>query len=209
MMRVEIPSRGRWIPLLLAAAGLCSLNAGEPAALQTPPASTKTSFNYYKLLQTRNIFSPDRRAMPAPHAGPVAGSDMKPVTRADYVALTGIMVTDGKSLAFFAGSRPEYNKVLTVQGTMASGTITKITPSNIEVERNGKTIAVAVGQTLPFDDSAPAAAPKTVAQEPATAPATESSPGPSGNTPSPASTPAPDPSDIMRRMMEKRQQELQ
>jgi hypothetical protein len=185
-------------------------------------AQTKTSgFEAYKLVQTRNIFDPDRRAL-ASHWGsnaPSSGGSISsrrseysaPRRNSDYIALTGILVTEDKSLAFFGGSRPDYDKVLTVKNLVAGATITKITAANIEVQRDGKSIVVAIGQTVPFDNSAPAPAPVPVA---ATAPPLSDSPAPSSggsitpNSP-PAAPSAPGSmSDVMKRMMERRQQQL-
>lgn len=196
------------LTLFLATASLCSLAAGEPAAPAMPAPNIKPSFDRFKMVQTRNIFSPDRRAMIAPRAGPAPASDMKPVTHADYVALTGIMVSEGKALAFFTGSRPEYNKVLAVAGSIAGATLTHISLSNIEVLRDGKTMTIAVGQTVPFDGTAPVAAPGPSASVPDSQSANGSAPPPTADSTSPSPAPAADTSEVMRRMMEKRQQEL-
>lgn len=163
----------------------------------------KVAFDAFRLIQTRNIFDPDRRAL-ASHWGatgaPVAtpAPEAKP-SGADFVALTGIMVTEDNALAFFGGSRADYDKVLSVKGSIAGATVTKITPANIEVSRDGKTIKVAVGQTIPFDGSSPAPAPVPVAGSAGT---------PSGNTSPGNAAPSGNVSETLRRMMERRQQEL-
>lgn len=192
-------------------AAICLLPTGAMAQ----QSAVKPSFDKYHMVQTRNVFDPDRRAMARPQAGPQntgGAASSKPVTRGDYVALTGIMVTEGRSLAFFSGSRTEYDKVLEVKGSVAGATVTKITPTNIEVQRDGKTITVAVGQTVPFDDSEPAAAPAPVAPalDPETVSATVPLPSTISSPSNPSSNPtAPGTSDVLRRMMERRQRELQ
>ena len=88
----------------------------------------------------------------------------------------------------------------------------------VQLFRNGKQVTVLVGQTVPFDDSAPGAPPPLTPQAvPAVDPNTLSEsvpvPSPATGAAAPATTtppaPAGDTSDVMRRMMERRQKQLQ
>jgi len=185
-------ARGAWfvarcMPLVVVALAVVA-DAGMP--------EKKISYDSFRLVRTRNIFDPDRRAM-VPASVVQAAPPSPPITPADFVALNGVLMTSDRTLAFFSGSRPEYSKVLPVQGSIAGATLLKITPDSIVVDRNGKQITVAVGQTIPLDGSAPAAAPVPVDSTPAS-PQTSSSAAPPGNA-----------SETMRRMMERRQKELQ
>ena len=193
---------------------LAAVPAWNVIPLQAEPSAKKPSFDTYRLVKTRNIFDPDRRSMAStPQATQPA---TKPVTRSDYVALTGVMVTDEKSLAFFSGSRSEYNKVLPEKSSIAGATVLKITASNILVERDGRQITVAVGQTVPLDGSAPVAAPAPPTDDTASSSSsTNSNSNPnsnsrsnSGSQSSSRNAPSTDRSEIMRRMMERRQQQL-
>ena len=182
--------------LLHSALGL--LVAGPLAVFAAPPIKKPTFDTTYGLLKTRNIFDPQRQP------GATAAATPPPTSQSDYAALTGTLITAEKTLAFFSGSRPEFNAVLGLRSAIAGATITRITPDAIEIERNGKTVTVAVGQTVPLDAaSAPTAAPAAPAASASTS-ATPPSPGAA-----PASAPAPaDREALIRRMMEKRQQEL-
>ena len=157
---------------------------------------TRSGYDNFKLIHTRNVFDPDRRA---PRTGP-APTATPPPARSDYVALTGTFF-DGekKQLAFFSGTRPEYNKILTVRDQIAGATINKITGENVEVLRDGKPITVAVGQTVPFDGSTPVAAPAPAAADTAVgdnpgapaAPAVAAAPNPGvPNVPAASGAPA-------------------
>ena len=188
----------------------CLLALTTVAVLATPPVPTrKAGYEGYSLVQTRNIFDPER--MPGvTYTTPVA-AQAPPPTAADYAALTGTMLTADKALAFFAGSRPEFNKVLAPGGMIAGATLKQITPNTIEVEREGKRTTVTVGQTVPLNaSSVPGVAPAPAT--PAPLPST-SFPLPSSAAPSTSASPPPtlgsaDREALMRRMMEKRQQEL-
>lgn len=162
----------------------------------TTQAAPEKGFAGFRMVQTRNIFDPDRRPISPTQTGPRLQTP--PAERNDFVALTGIMVTAEKSLAFFSGSRADYNKVLGVNAEIAGAKVTKITPANIEVERDGKRTSIAVGQTVPLDpNAAPAAAPTNLTPPPTAA---------AGASPS-ANAPPANASDVLRRMMERRQQE--
>ncbi len=177
---------------------------GSERRSQSTATQTATAQGYdtFRTLQTRNIFDPDRRPM-VPPATPQA---TQPASSADYVALTGVMVTSEKSLAFFSGSRSEYSKVVAVNADIAGAKLMKITPANIEVERDGKRISVNVGQTVPLNASAQPGAAPIAATTAATLP--ESSPS-SAATNAPSSTAPPaNASEVLRRMMERRQQQL-
>ncbi|MGB8355213.1 MAG: hypothetical protein WCD79_15045, partial [Chthoniobacteraceae bacterium] len=194
--KIQMTRRSIFSAFFMLAALFLAAQAGMPAK--------KTSYDTYRMVRTRNIFDPDRRAMAAVSASASASASQSaaasaPVTQSDYVALNGILITSDKSLAFFSGSRAEYNKVLPVQDAIAGAKLLKIMPDSIVVERDGRQTTVAVGQTVPLDGSAPAAAPVA-------APATSS---PTSQQTSSPDAPAGGLSEQARRMMERRQKELQ
>jgi hypothetical protein len=187
--------QGMVLTALLGLPAACAARAQTPAAAQ--------GFEAYRAVRTRNIFDPERypSSMEVTARTHVATAAAPPKA-SDFIALTGIMVTDNKAFAFFSGSRADYDKVVAVNGEIAGAKVTKIATDKIEVERQGKKIDVGVGQTVPFDGSAPAAAPANPVLSAAPAPS-------SGGGDSPASgAPPGNLSEVMRRMMERRQQQL-
>jgi hypothetical protein len=190
--------------------------------LAWPGASgwAQQNFESFKLVRSRNIFDPDRRPPPSQNG---AAASAVPIVQSDYVALTGTLLTSDKALAFFSGSRADFNQVLPVKSKIAGVTITKITVDNITIDRAGKTATVPVGWTVPLNGSAPAPAPVPDAlpapaafgaapapAAPAAAAKTIPGPGPAvaGATARPAvpvATPNP---DVARMMRERRLQEV-
>ena len=179
--------------------------------LATAQAAEKVAgFDAFRLLRTKNMFDPNRRparteTASAPRPAPVRENKSSSLT------LTGTMVTEGKTLAFFTGTRADYSKVLTVGGTIADCKITAIKPTEVEMERGGKPGALAVGHHLQIEGApsdvpaeAPAPAPAPVAGD-AAAPPTDPA-APAGPTAGPA--PSNDKSDVLRRMMERREKEM-
>ena len=175
------------------------------AAKAMAQAPGKKGFDTYRMIQSRNIFDPSRQPIRTGSTGP--RPQAPPVSRSDYASLTGTMVTPEKSLAFFSGSRSDYNKVLGVRGTIGGATITRISPSEVELERDGKKTVVGIGRPLPLGGSTsspPAAAPSLSGSG---SESTQSAPPPPiSPTGSPAS-PTTDRDELIKRMMQRRQQE--
>ena len=186
--------------------------SSSPAPAGASKPGTRSGYDAFRLFHTRNVFDPDRRP-PRVASSDTPPPATPPPTRADFVALTGTMLNADRSLAFFSGSRAEYNKVLSVRDRIVGAEITRITPASIEIDRAGQKTQVSVGQTVPFDGgSAPGAAPApdTFATAPSTGStaATGSSPGGNRTTPtSPGTTSSSKQDEIRRRLEERRRQE--
>jgi hypothetical protein len=161
----------------------------------------RKGYDAFRLVRTRNIFDPNRVASrPEPTR---ERSSNTPRSRG--LSLTGTMVTDGKSLAFFGGSRGEGGKVLSVGEKVSDFHVKTITPVQVELEKDGKVTTLLVGRQLAVDggggsggDEAPEA------PEPEGQPSGKSAP----TEGSPAPAPSNDKNEILRRMMERRQQQM-
>ena len=188
------------------------LRMSSSSSSPAPVADSKSGYDAFRLFHTRNVFDPDRRP-PRVAGGATPPTATPPPTRADFVALTGTMLDRDRSLAFFSGSRAEYNKVLSVRDRIAGAEITQITPVSIEIDRAGRKTQVSVGQTVPFDGSAApglAPAPETFASAPSTGSAAAAGTAPDVNGNASASTSPPSSSkqdEIRRRLEERRRQE--
>lgn len=178
-----------------------TLLAGLAALAFIPPtASSQTQgFESFRLVRTRNVFNPDRRATRSDSPRPRREDSGN---RSNVLSLTGTLITPEKAMAFFSGSRSEYNKVMAAPGTIAGLEVKAITATQVELQHGDKKIVLTPGQQVSLGDdgpgdvtSSPSAAP--VASNPF--PTTTSAPG------SPA--PSGDRSELLRRMMERRQQE--
>jgi len=162
-------------------------------------------YDAFALVKTRHIFDPNRRApiKASEQARPTAPSRPKSV----HLSLTGTMVTDERSLAFFSGSRSEFNKIVSVGGKIGDFTVKTITGAQVDLDQGGKATALAVGKRLQLEgteadaESEPDAPPSDV-------PNTSSSPStptaPAGTAPASGGSP----SEILKRMMERRAQEM-
>ena len=196
-----------WTRCVSRAACACAclfLSTAPKLLAQAPPA--RQGFDAFRMVQTRNIFDPERQPIRPASARPVT-----PVSRADYASLTGIMATPEKTLAFFSGSRPEFNKVLPVRGQVAGATVTRIAPNEVEIEIDGKKSVLTVGQSLPLGTTGggPPLPPTnpTANAVPTNAPAAPA-PGEERATPAtPGAPPISDHDELIKRMMQRRLQE--
>ena len=180
--------------------------AFDSRAVDAPAPASAQGFDAFRLVQTRNIFDPERRAM-------VRESESRPATapsRPHSIALTGTMVTPSKQLAFFAGSRSDFHKVIGVREKIGDCTVTGISSTHVDLERGGKPFVLAVGKQLTLDGSGAItaaipgdSAPGSVAPPATTAP---SMPAPGGEAAPPP--PSGDKAELLRRMMERRAQEM-
>lgn len=160
-------------------------------------------YDAFSLVRTRNIFDSNRRAArnePPPDSRSSVGAP-----RPSSFTLTGTMVAEGRSLAFFSGSRSEYSKVIPVGEVVAGYKVVAITPMQAELERDGKRMVLAVGHRFQIEGSSDEpSGPETSGPE--------ASPAPTPPDPNAAATPAPAPTsdktEILRRMMERRQKEM-
>ena len=169
-------------------------------------ADAGKGYEAYKLVRTRNIFDPNRRAV---RETPPPRASSPPRTRSSTFTLTGTMVREGRSLAFFSGSRSEFSKVISVGDSVANYKITAIESSQVDLEHDGRKVTLAIGK--PFQIEGLPGEPEPPEEPPAspdgttTTNATDASAPPAAPT-APAGT---DPkSEILRRMMERRAKEM-
>ena len=162
-------------------------------------------YDAYKLVRTRNIFDPNRKAVRI--EAPRSNTPARP--RSSTFTLTGTMVREGRSLAFFGGSRSEFSKVISVGDSVANFKITAIEPAQVELEHEGKKMTLAIGK--PFQIEGKPGDP--VEAEPVEEPATDATKAADGSAPPAAAAAAPPAggdakSEILRKMMERRAKEM-
>ena len=193
-------------PVAAPAEALVPPPAGAPAAApaDTPaspsakaPAPNRagapdTSWDRYRMLSERNIFSRNRSAAPA--ASPALSRP--PEVPQNQFVLTGVLQVGGEGIAFFEDARTRATVKVSAGHALGAGKVTAVTPTGVEYELDGATRTVAIGENLtrapaalPADaatkatglESAPASSQGNTAASPA-APGTNSAP-PAGARP--------------------------
>lgn len=183
----------------LVLSSLLLLVAGRDVA---ESADATRGYDAFRLVRTRNIFDPTRQ--------PIRSDAPRPETRqtqSNFLALTGTMVTPGKSLAFFSSTGAESSKVAAVGETVGSYKIKTISPQNVELEKGGQAVTLAVGRQLTLDGTVTVRVTTDLPPAPPDATAAPA-PAPSADGAPPAPAPAGDKNDVLRKMMERRAKEM-
>jgi hypothetical protein len=164
------------------------------ALAQTPPAppraaaaGTGASFETFQLIGNLNIFNASR-------VGWTPGSVQPHV---DTIAFVGTMESAKGRLAFFNSSNRSFRLTLPQGGSIAGFTVSRIDTSGVELTKDAKPFTLGMGQQLRRPPGGDWALGPAGAYEAASAAATSAAPEiPAGA------------SDVLKRLMEKRQQEL-
>ena len=134
---------------LLVAAVLSLLLSVQAVGLaQEEPSSAAPGFESYRILVDRNIFDPNRRASrPERRSTPT-----EPVPQPDQLAVTGVLIHEGAAVAFFEGTKPDYNADLNEGGTVAGYTVVEIRTDHLRLSKDGREIELPVGSGLSRHD---------------------------------------------------------
>jgi hypothetical protein len=170
------------------------------AGAETANKSAGTDYSAFRLIADRNIFNPDRYAHST--RGSRQTKAHAPALPAFY--LVGTMDYRKGIFAFFDGNNSEYRKVAGKGGTVAGYAVTEITHAGVKLEAGGKTLELKVGARMQQDgegkwelsETGSSAEAATVAPAPA---ASDASAAPASDS---SAT-----SDILKRLMQKREQE--
>ena len=188
---------------VLAALGVLLAN-GRPVAVQTtnaPAATNATDYSSFQIVVERNIFDPNRYA----HTPRSRRHSISP--SAPYFSLVGTLSSRNGRLAFFDGNDSDYRKVLSPDGVIAGYKVVEITLRGAKLEAAGKPVVMKVGAQMrqqgkgewQLADSGELPA-TTDGKE---TPATDETPAAS-----PASGSASEPNDVLKKLMQQREQEL-
>ncbi|MBL9136280.1 MAG: hypothetical protein JNK85_10445 [Verrucomicrobiales bacterium] len=215
------------LPALLAGIlrdpGASAQPTNSPAAAPTTPAS-RSDFATYRVIAERNIFNAGRSG----RTGPAASRETRRPPRVDTVALVGTMSYEKGTFAFFEGSSSEFRKVLKTGGTIAGYTLREITPAGVQLQSGEKTLQLKVNSQLRREDDGEW---EITARTESSASPTSSSSGSRRDRDASAdngrdrresrssegggtaaatsgSAPASDPSEVLKRLMQQREQEL-
>ncbi len=196
----------RWYVPIARVAALVVLATGLFANAQSTDDSTATDFSTFRIIPERNIFNPDRY-----------GGNYHPMQfhSVPTFSLAGTMSYRKGMFAFFDGTRDDYQKALPQGGTIAGYTVTKITFDGVTLRAGGYQTNMTVGAAMQQEGDGWRLVPPG---EWAGASTSEGGSGSEGGTETENSTnaaPLPLPpsgggaeSDVLKRLMQQRQQEL-
>jgi hypothetical protein len=191
-------------PCLLAAAAILF---AITAAASAQSSGRTQGFATFEQLRTKNIFDPNRRAV-RPSAPSDAPRPTSTRSRASSFTLTGTMVADNQTLAFFSGTRADSGRVLRVGDSVAHFKIAAITGAAVDLEHAGRRTTLPVGRSLEVQGSTDPGDSEPEPDEPAPADdQTAAANAAASSSSAPAAAPG-GKDEMLRRLMERRQQEL-
>ncbi len=157
-------------------------------------ALARVDFQAFKIITDRNIFNPNRSSRST------RNSTERPV-RVESFALVGTMSYEKGDFAFFDGSGSQFKSVLKAGETIGGYKITEITPTGVKLEANGQQKELLVGMQMKKEDEGE----WQVSARPAAA-VSASAPASSGT--GSESTSSGEESEILKRLMLQREQEI-
>ena len=170
-----------------------SSKSADRAKVATPTGPT---FDTYRLIGDRNIFNPNRVSR--------SRSSETPLPRTEVISFVGTMQYEKGLFAFFDIPDAAYRKALNEGGALGKFTVRGITADSVELERDSQPLALKMGQQLRRPEGGEwSVIGAEIVRSEARAAEAAANPGPG----SPIAIPA-DASEALRRLMEKRQQQL-
>lgn len=170
-----------------------SSKSADRARVATPTGPT---FDAYRLIGDRNIFNPNRVSR--------SRSTETPPPRTEVISFVGTMQYEKGLFAFFDSPDTAYRKALNEGGALGKFTVKGITADQVELERDAKPLTLRIGQQLRRPDGGEwSVIGVDIVRSEARAAEAAANPG----LGAPLAIPA-DASEALRRLMEKRQQQL-
>jgi hypothetical protein len=173
-----------------------SRGSANPLAGTNNGAAT-FDYAYFKLIVDRNIFDPNR----FPRRGPRLGTPPKSF---DSLTLVGTMTYEKGTFAFFDGTSSEYKKALRLADVIAGYKVTNISPNGVKLASGTNQLELSVGAQLRREENGPW---RPSSQLTSYAPTPASTSTNAAATAGSDTAPAGAESDIIKRLMQKREKE--
>ncbi|HEY1661035.1 MAG TPA: hypothetical protein VGI03_01330 [Verrucomicrobiae bacterium] len=194
----------RTLMVSMIAMALTSGICGAQSTNDSADNSTITDFSSFQVIPQRNIFDPNRYPRERPNYNRRPRSQGVPT-----FSLAGTMSYRQGMFAFFNGTDSDYQKAVENGGTIAGFTVTNITMTNVCLLSGGKSISLAVGAAMQQDGNNWDLNNNNVPVMPEATGSDNSSTASPPSVPTPAaSTDSNSGNDVLKRLMQQRQQEL-
>jgi hypothetical protein len=198
-----MPNNDKWpsrcaVRILCVVAVLVMAGCWAASAQETNTPS-RTDYSFFRMIADRNIFNPDRSPRESR-----SRRDRREAS-VDAFALVGTMSYQKGQFAFFDGTSEAYRKVLERDGVIAGYKVAEITPSAVKLEVASKRVELKVGSQMRHEGASwqlvaqselPVEA-ETVDNSDSSAPSSSADSGPGGEV-----------NDVLKKLMQRREQEL-
>jgi hypothetical protein len=171
------------------------------ASAQQTNAPSRPDYSYFRVIADRNIFDPDRY----PHQSRSSRRNGRQGPLVDSFSLVGTMSYPKGTFAFFDGTSSDYRKAVKLDDAIAGYKVAEITRNAVTLTTTNKQIELKVGSQMRHEDQggwqlvsqdeSPVEAEENSAADTSSSSATESSSAGEGN-------------DVLKKLMQQREQEL-
>jgi hypothetical protein len=168
-----------------------------PAPVATSPAR---SFDAFQVIAERNIFNPNRTGRTR------AVQEEKP-PRIDEISLVGTMQYDKGLMAFFDSPDSAYSKAAREGESVGDFKVQRITADGVELTRDGQPLALKVAQQLRRAEGGDWTVTATPVRTDASVSASGAKPSRANEPPPAVEIPA-DASEVLKRLLKKRDKQL-
>jgi hypothetical protein len=204
---IQRESRSEWLARqrarqASAVASAQARDAGQSgSANQRNDTPARPDYSAFGLVYERNIFDPNR----VPHQ--ISRTRRDRTARFESFSLVGTMTYDKGTFAFFDGTSSDYKKALKLSDAIAGYKITNITPDAVNLSNGTNQVELRVGTQMRSEEGGPWIASgqaQTYSDAPSTSSVASTSASHSSSSDSP---PNGNESDVIKRMMQRREQE--
>ena len=172
---------------------------------QESNSNSRLDFPAFRIIAERNIFNQNRSG----RSGRSYDRSRERRVRTEAFALRGTMSYEKGRFAFFEGTSSDYRKAVQPADTIAGFNIAAVGPDYVRLESNGKEVELRVGMQMKKPEGADwelASGTDSVDIATAAQASSETNTTQNGTTAEPSA--AGGESDILKRLMQKREQEL-
>lgn len=170
-----------------------------PAGTETGPAGL--GYAAFRIIVDRNIFDPNR------YARHVDSGPRRPTTVIDSLTLVGTMSYEKGTFAFFDGTSSDYRKALKLNDLIVGYKVTKIAPNSVTLVAGTNQVDLGVGMQLRREDHGPWRVSNQPASYAATSGPTSTNGVASATSTGSQAAASGDQSDIIKRLMQRREQQ--
>ncbi|MBN2327084.1 MAG: hypothetical protein JXR73_08005 [Candidatus Omnitrophica bacterium] len=194
----------RLIPATLSV--ICLIAATIASGEDLPSQTAQTAgFEQFSILLERNIFNPNRKGPSAPRIV------REEAPKIDQFTLIGTMIDDADAFAFFEGTESAFNAVCQIGGVIAGQKVEEIRSDGITLIVNEQPVQIAVGKGMMRQEKGAWALTSEIhyaRKRAPSPPASQEARIVSNDNASPPQTESSSTNDILKKLMEKRRQEL-
>ncbi len=162
---------------------------------QNTNSLSRPDYQSFKIITDRNIFDPNRSPRSAGRTEP------RKAAQVDSFGLVGTLSYEKGTFAFFDGTGSSYRKALKAGDTIAGYKIAEITADRVKLEADGKQVELSVGMQMKKQED-------TEWQLAGNAESFAKSAPPAGAAGNAETSSGGGESDVLRKLMQKREEEL-